>query len=158
MTQEHRFATTIVFCSQCGAKIPTGSTCQELFNQGQLLEINQPAYYFVHNLSVPCFMLQHNAYSRQGWLLAYDLLRRFLHENLTPKAARRQGSKQIDSSRRTFSFTKGEKLAGVEQIRWAFDVSQVRLDSAEHYCTDVRLWGESILKDAATLVQGAGSP
>ena len=46
-------------CEQCGANLAPAETCQDRFNQGQLLEVEQPARYAVHHLSVPSYMLQH---------------------------------------------------------------------------------------------------
>jgi hypothetical protein len=61
----------------------------------------------------------------------------------------------LDSGKRTFSITRGIKLAGVEQVKWSFTAADVRLDSAEHYCADVRRWAEAVLADSAELVRGA---
>jgi hypothetical protein len=61
--------------------------------------------------------------------------------------------KKFDSRHRTWSFTKGEKLAGVEGIRWSRTIADVRLDSAEHYCADVLIWGKSILSDNEGLIR-----
>jgi hypothetical protein len=58
----------------------------------------------------------------------------------------------MDSGQRTWSITRGPKLAGVESIAWTRTIADVRLDTAEHYCADVRAWAESILVDSAALV------
>jgi hypothetical protein len=142
-------------CDQCRTTLPEGLTCEDLFYQGQALEIEQPARYAVHQLSVPCYMLQHNRYSRAGWLGARELLGQFL-DGLAPADARQQNREKLDSAQRKFSITRGEKLAGVEAVKWTFNVGQVRLDTPEHYCADVRRWAACVLADSAALARTAG--
>ncbi len=139
-------------CTQCGARLPESESCADRFSASQLMEIEQPAYYAVHHLSVPCYYLQHNLYSRQGWLAARELLSRFVYQNLKPEEARRQGRREADSGKRNWSFTKGEKLAGVEKIRWRFSIADISLESADKYCADIRQWAVSILADSDALV------
>ena len=139
-------------CRQCGARLAPEQTCEDVFYLGQIKEVEDPAYYAVHHLSVPCYMLQHNFYSRQGWLEVYGLLAEFVN-GLTPGEARRRNRESMDSGKRTFSITRGAKLDGVEQMKWSFTVADVRLDSAEYYCADVRRWAECVLADSAELVR-----
>ncbi len=144
-------------CPRCGAVFPSDETCQDRFNASQLKEIEQPAYYAVHHLSVPCYMLQHNVYSREGWLEVRKLLSKFVNDGWTPAMARRQNRVIADSGHRTWSFTRGAKLPGVEQIVWNYTIADVRLDTAEAYCADVRHWAASILADSEQLVRGLDS-
>lgn len=139
-------------CPQCGAYFPSEETCEDRFNLSQVTELEQPAYYAVHHLSVPCYMLQHNAYSREGWIEVWKLLAKFVHEGWTPAMARRQSRVSADSGQRTWSFTKGAKLPGVEEIIWSMTIADVRLDTAEAYCEDVRQWARQILADSAALI------
>jgi hypothetical protein len=67
--------------------------------------------------------------------------------------ARRENRVKADSGKRNWSFTKGEKLPGVEKIRWTFSIMDVRTDSAEHYCADVVHWTETVLADSKMLVE-----
>jgi hypothetical protein len=139
-------------CPECGATYDSDETCEDRFNASQAQDLADPAYYAVHHFSVPCFMLQHNRYSRDGWIRVRQLLARFLH-GLTPQEARRQYRTAMDSSNRTYSFTRGPKLASVDAIAWTRTIADVRLDTAEHYCTDVRMWAESIVRDSEELMQ-----
>lgn len=141
-----------IICPLCGATLPDGTTCQEQFDLSQLKEIEQSENYAVHHLSVLCYMLQHNVYSRLGWLGARELLSQFVYGGLTPAAARRQNRKKLDSGNRTWSLTKGEKMPGVELVIWSHTIADVRLDTAEHYCADVHSWTESVLADTEHLV------
>ena len=85
-------------------------------------------------------MLQHNAYSWEGWLEVHKLLAKFIYEGWTPAMARRQNRVSADSGHRTWSFIKGAKLPGIEQIVWTYTLADVRLDTAEAYCADVHQW------------------
>jgi hypothetical protein len=143
-------------CPQCKATFPTSETCQERFSLCQLKEVEHPAYYVVHHLSVPCYMLQHNAYSRQGWLEVRKLLLKFVCEGWTPAMARRQIRVYADSGHRNWSFTRGDKLPGVGQIAWRNTIAEVRLATADDYCADVRHWAESVLSDSEQLAREMG--
>ncbi len=138
-------------CPQCGAVYAAPETCQDRFNLAQSLELEQPELYAVHHLSVPCYMLQHNRYSAKGWQYARGLLVEFIHNGKSPQEIRKGSRKQVDSGHRTWSLTHGPKLAGVEEIDWSFTIADVRLDTPEHYCADVRAWTESILRDSEAL-------
>jgi hypothetical protein len=141
-------------CPHCGATLTTDETCEDRFNAGQLLEVADPAYYAVHQFSVCCYMLQHNRYSQQGWLGARALLVEFV-QGVTPQTVRRRDRQKVDSGQRTWSITKGPKLPGVEHIHWTYTVADVRLDTAEHYCADVRQWAKYVLADSAALVEAS---
>jgi len=140
-------------CPKCGAAFATDQTCQDYFNISQLKELEQPAYYAVHHLSVPCYMLQHNVYSRQGWIEVRKLLAKFVSDGWTPAMARRQNRISADSGHRDWSYTKGAKLAGVENIVWRVTIADVQLATAERYCADVKLWAESVLTDSEALIR-----
>jgi hypothetical protein len=142
-------------CPQCGAVVAGHETCEDRFNTCQLTELEYQAYYAVHHMSVPCYLLQHNAYSRKGWLSVRDLLRRFVEEDLTPQDARLEARIPADSGHRTWSFTKGTKLSGVDTIMWSMTIADVHLVSPERYCADTRAWTISILADTANLVRSA---
>jgi hypothetical protein len=138
-------------CPQCGATFSADETCEDRFYAGQALEMTDASFGAVHHLSVPCFMLQHNRYSRVGWIGARQVLARFL-DGMTPGEARRQYQQSVASGNRTYSFTRGEKLAGVDAIPWTRTVADVCLDTAAHYCADVRAWAESIVRDSQALM------
>ena len=145
-------------CPQCGATFASDETCSDRFNTTQIKEVENPtSYYAVHHLSVPCYMLQHNAYSRDGWLAVHQLLHQFVYEGLTPAEARRQNRRTMDSGQRKWSLTKGAKLSQVDDIAWTWTIVDVRFDTAEHYCADVRDWAIAVLADTAVLVKAPGT-
>jgi hypothetical protein len=142
-------------CPECGATYRTDETCEDRFSAGQGQEMMNPAYLAVHHLSVPCFMLQHNRYSQDGWIRVRQVLARFV-SGLTPQEALRAYRNAVASGNRMYSFTKGPKLAGVESIAWTRTIADVRLDTAEHYCADVWAWAERIVHDSEDLMRTTG--
>jgi hypothetical protein len=140
-------------CPRCGIKLPEGETCTGRFDVLQLKEVEAPAFYAVHHLSVPSYMLQHNAYSRRGWIEVRKLLYRFVHEWWTPARALRRYHACGDCRQRGWSLTRGEKPAGVELVAWTFTVGDVRAEDAGTYCADVGRWAERVLADSEELVR-----
>ncbi|MGA9190946.1 MAG: DUF5946 family protein [Anaerolineales bacterium] len=144
-------------CPRCGAQLPDTESCQNRFDLTQTKELGAPEFYQVHHLSVPCYMLQHNTYSAEGWLAVRELLKQFVFQGLSAEEARRQNREMMDTGHRTWSLRKGPKLQDVDKIRWHLTVADVRQDSAEHYCADVRRWAISVLTDSAELVDSLHS-
>jgi uncharacterized protein YecE (DUF72 family) len=135
-------------CPQCGAQLPEGKQCRELFDQCLALEFEHPATFGkVHFLTVACYMLQHNAYSRVAWLEARRMLALYIQEGVSPTELRRRGRQSLDSGQRDWSVTKGVKLAEAEEIPWSRSIADVRLEEAEAYCADVEAWAKSVLED-----------
>ncbi len=144
-------------CPQCRATLPRGETCRERFDLCMAKELeNADSYGAVHHLSVPCYMLQHNAYSKAGWLYTREALRRFVRDGIPPSYVRQHDGWKLDSGNRTWRVTRGPKLRGVEDIAWESTIAGVRLDTAEHYCADVRWWAENVLVDSEWLVTTVG--
>lgn len=139
-------------CPQCGAPLPSDTTCSDLFYAAQLKEIDNPDYYSVHHLSVPCYMLQHDAYSKQGWVEVYRLLQQFI-DGLTPQEARRRINQALIGTRKTFSLTKGERMPGLADVSWSWTIARVRLETADQYVEDVRQWARHTLSDARKVVE-----
>lgn len=140
-------------CAQCGAAFESDETCAERFAATQSREFEDPGYGAVHHLSVPSYLLQHNRYARAGWLATRQQLAWFVANNLTPDQALRHASSLLAGGRRAWSFTKGAKLAEVDQIVWTRTVADLRRDTPEHYRADVRAWAAAVLADTAALVQ-----
>lgn len=139
-------------CPRCGAR-PAHTYYQNYFVTCQAQEFEQPAYFSVHHISVPCYLLQYNRYSREGWLVTRERLLQYVNSEASPSMIADSDCRKFDNGHRTWSFTKGEKLAGVEDIVWSRTIADVRLDTAEHYCADVLAWGKSILSDTEALIQ-----
>jgi hypothetical protein len=144
-------------CPLCGGAFSSVDECRERFDLCMALEYENPAgYEAVHHLSVPCYMLQHNAYSAEVWPEARNMLARFIREGLTPVQIRRQNRSRFDSRRRNWSVTRGAKLPEFDAILWSRTIADVRLEDPETYCKDVKLWAETVLADTEVLVQDPG--
>jgi hypothetical protein len=142
-------------CRQCGAELSPGETCRERFERCLAHDYERPGTYgLVHHLVVACYMLQHNGYSRPAWLAARQMVAQAVGQGLPPATLRAQNRRRLDSGRRSWRVTRGEKMAGVEAISWSRTIADVRLETAEAYQADVRAWAESVLADTEELVGG----
>ena len=141
-------------CPLCGAEYPAGESCQDRFSRCMALEYENPAAYgAVHHLTVTCYMLQHNAYSREVWLEARKMLSQFIQGGVTPADMRKRNRSRFDNAHRAWSVTKGARLSEFETIVWSCTIADLRLDDPETYCSDVRLWAIRILSDTKTIMQ-----
>lgn len=141
-------------CFQCGAEFPSDEQCRDRFNLCLAMEFEDPTTFgTVHHLTVACYMLQHNAYSRDVWLEARKMITQFIQEGITPAEMRKQNRSRFDSGHRTLSVTKDAKLSEFDTIIWTRTIADVRLDNSEAYCTDIKLWAASVLADTQILMQ-----
>ena len=116
------------------------------------MEFENPATFgAVHHLTVACYMLQHNGYSREGWLEVRKMVAQFVEEGVKPAEVRKRNQSRFDSRQREWSITKGPKLAEFDTITWSRTIADVRLDDPQSYCADVECWAESVLADTETL-------
>ena len=139
-------------CPECGAVIAPYEKCRDRFDLYLAKEFQDPtAFGAVHHLTVVCYMLQHNGYSREGWLDARKMLAQFVREGVTPSSMRKQNRAKLDSGKRDWSITKGTKLVRVQDIKWTRSIADVRQDDSEAYCADVKQWASSVLVDSETL-------
>jgi hypothetical protein len=112
---------------------------------------NPTTYGAVHHLTVACYMLQHNAYSRDGWLGTRHLLVQFIQEGKTPAEVRYENRHKLDSGPRKWRVTKGAKIS-TDGLVWTHTIADVRLDNPDAYCADIELWAKSVLADTEKLV------
>lgn len=139
-------------CPQCGAEYPPGEGCRDRFDKCMAREFEEPnTFGAVHHLTVTCYMLQHNTYARDAWLEARKMLAQFIQEDVTPAEMRQRKRSKFDSAQRTWSVTKGAKLLEFDTIAWSRTIASVRLEDAETYCSDVRLWAVSVLEGTERL-------
>ncbi len=135
-------------CPKCGAEYPPDDSCQNRFNQCLALEYENPsAYGAVHHLTVTCYMLQHNLYSHKAWLDAREMLRQFVEQGVSPADMRARNRSKVDSGKRKWSITQGDKFSRFAEINWTRTIADVRLDNADNYCTDVERWAAAVLQD-----------
>jgi hypothetical protein len=136
-------------CPLCGGEFPADEQCRDRFDLFLAVEFENPTTFgAVHHLTVPCYMLQHNGYSREGWLEARKMVTLFVEEAVTPAEMRKRNRARLNSRQRDWSITKGPKLAEFDMIAWSRTIADVRLDDPQTYCADVERWAESVLADA----------
>jgi hypothetical protein len=140
-------------CKQCGGIFALHETCEDRFNTTQTKEFENNDYFMVHHLSVLCYMLQHNKYSKKGWLFARELLFQFIYNNLTPDQARKQNHHKLDSKNRKWNLNDTKKLTDVEGEKWSFTLGNVRDNAVEDYCEDIKHWAKSILEDTKEIIE-----
>ena len=141
-------------CLACGAIWTADETCRGRFEACLALEYEHPrAFGAVHHLTVLCYMLQHNEYSRESWLEARQMLFDFIYNDVLPADMRQRLSGKVNSGRRTTSITRGPKLAEFSTIVWSHTIAQVRLDTPAIYCADVEQWAKAVLADTASSSQ-----
>jgi hypothetical protein len=141
-------------CPQCGADLPSEETCRHRFDRCMALEFENPTTYgAVHHLTVICYMLQHNGYSRDGWFEARHILARFVQDRVTPAEVRQENRSRSESGFRTWSINKGEKLSELDGPLWTRTIADIRFDNPKVYCADVILWARSVLTDTGPLLR-----
>jgi hypothetical protein len=141
-------------CPRCGAELLPGELCRDRFDLCLAKEFEHPGTYgAVHHLTVACYMLQHNEYAREAWLATRAGLAQVIEQEITPAELRRQNRPKMDNRSRPWKIARGEKISAVDSIIWTRTIADVRLDTPEEYCLDVKLWASSFLEDTEALVQ-----
>jgi hypothetical protein len=140
-------------CPECGARLSAGELCSDRFNLLLALEFENPdTFGSVHHLTVACYMLQHNLYSRRAWLLTREMLDQVINHDVAPEVIRKLNRRELDSNKRDWKITAGSNLQGVDAIQWSRNIADVGIESPESYCEDVKLWAKSLLADSESLV------
>jgi len=138
----------------CGAALAEGETCRQRFERCLTMDFEHPTTYgAVHMFIVACYMLQHNAYAREGWLATRAMLAEAIARGAAPAELRQRHRGELDSGRRAWRVTRGERHPGGAAIVWTRTITDVRLDAPEHYQEDARRWAESILADTEALAR-----
>lgn len=139
----------MINCPECGAP---DRLCQIRFDEFLALEFTDPGYGAVHNLTVATYMLQHSSkLTREGWLHERELLRAFVIENKSPAMIRKQIKDTVDSGRRTFTIKSKNGIPVIDRTTWTKTILDVRTETAEMYCEDVRAWARSVLEESGQI-------
>jgi len=134
-------------CPECGAAPVDGQCCLDIFHACLALEFSDPAYGAVHNLTVPAYYLQHpSLLSQKGWEQMRSTLAGFLVEGVSVGQMRQQAKVSLGSGQRDFSFRKGERME-LTGIVWSSTIANIRMDDAEIYRADIRIWAQAVLDD-----------
>lgn len=140
-------------CPECGAPLTANEGCTQRFHHFLALEMTDPEYGAVHHLTVAAYMLQHpSQLSVQGWQAMRHLLEQFLgDENFTPAQARARNRRAVDSKNRSWSFTKGERLALPAWFAWSRTIMSVDDSTPPRYRKDIEAWARSVLAEAGAI-------
>lgn len=134
-------------CPDCGAVLPSGTSCQELFDQMLFWEWEYPPLGEVHHLMVLCFHLQHpHLYSPEGLAHARQLLDQFVVQGVFPAEVRQQKRAQVNSANRTWKITGTPTSFGAYEfpVTWTITAVDIIIGGPENYCERVRGWARSI--------------
>ncbi|MBX3059717.1 MAG: hypothetical protein KF770_24975 [Anaerolineae bacterium] len=134
-------------CPECGAVLPTGQSCQDLFDQMLLWEWEHPPLGEVHHLMVLCYHLQHpHLYSPEGLAYARRLLAQFVAQGLSPTEARQQNRAQVSSANRNWKITGTAVAFGAydQPMNWTMTAVDIITGGPENYGERVRAWAQSI--------------
>ena len=89
-------------CPECGADLPAGTTCDEIFGSFLEKDYVDPGYGAVHFLTVGVFMIQHGRYSEEALAWIQPHIRDFLDGKATQEQIRRASRRQVDQSQRAW--------------------------------------------------------
>jgi hypothetical protein len=139
-------------CPLCRAKL-SQIQCRERFNYFLALEFEQPLTFGrLHFLTVACYMLQHNEYSRKAWLETQQMVVKYIEKGISPANLLKEYQKRLDNRKRDWSINKGSKLSEFEKISWSNTIADIRFDTPENYCLDITNWAKSVVKDTSLMV------
>lgn len=139
-------------CTKCGGNF-SSEECTSKFHEILGLEFSNPEYGKMHHFSVPSYNLQHNLYSKKGWIEVWKMLDKFVNEDKDPDVARKEINQFFNGNKKEFSMVKGDKFVEVENVNWSFTLNDVDVSSSKNYCIDVFTWARSVLEDSAYLLK-----
>lgn len=136
-------------CHECGATLPEGGTCRDLFHALLFLEsqIHGGPGETSHFLAVSCYVLQHP----EGMNYTAEALagsRRCVAERLagivTMEQIRNSVRRAVDGSKRV-TRRSGDPIIRWRVSAWPMNVAHVLAGGAEGYASRVEKWARSII-------------
>jgi hypothetical protein len=140
-------------CPACGAGLPSGTTCDELFGRFLEKDYVDPGYGAVHFLTVGVFMIQHGRYSDEALAWIQPLIRDFLDGKATQEQIRRASQRQVDQSRRAWKVTRRPGAPPAPRLAWTMTIADVARQArdAASYQTAIKAWARATLSQLETL-------
>ncbi len=119
---------------------------EEKFNAMLALEFSNRAYFSVHHISVPTFMLQTGRYAKPYREKARNMLEAFLAQpDELPRATTiKDINMEFSSAKRTDNIF--NKKTG-DILNSDFTIFDVRIDTPEHYRKDVVAWARAVVTE-----------
>jgi hypothetical protein len=105
------------------------------------LEFNNPKYFEVHHLLVLTYMLQTDSYSSEYLPVATDLLKKFLNELITPQ----DFLDNFEISKTNQNVENNSSNRNTDKFKWNINILDVKINEADVYFQDVRLWANDVL-------------
>ncbi len=135
-------------CPECGAVLPAGSTCQTIFDELQMLEFSDPAYFRVHFLSVACFMIQHGRYSDEALAWIQEKIHIYLDRQLTNQQLRQLIANETSNATHLWKVTRQPDAPPLPKVAWTMTIIDVaqNMRDAESYCEQVKQWAYTTLQ------------
>jgi hypothetical protein len=142
-------------CTECGAVLSEGSTCQTIFEECLDLEYTNPAYGQVHFFTVACFMIQHGRYSDEALTWIQSMLRAALDDQLTAQQLRQRAAQRMNDATRTWKVTRQADAPPLPKIAWSTTIADVTqsIGDPEQYCEHVKRWALATLQQMASLLR-----
>lgn len=141
-------------CPECGAFLPDGNSCQEIFDSFLVLEFTHPAYGEIHMLTVACFLIQHGRYSDEGLTWIAEKLRSNLEDGVSADQIRRQATKEMDQKKRTWKVNRSSEPPLLPKVAWSMTIADVaaKYKDAESYCKLITQWAKITLQEMKPLL------
>lgn len=136
-----------IVCTECGAVLAEGTTCETVFHQMLFWEAEFPELGVVHHLMVLCYHLQHpSLYSQDGLVAGIELLTTFVRDGRSPAEVRRASSDKVNSNTRQWKVTArpDSKGAYAYRVTWTMRAGDVVANGADHYIDSTREWAQSV--------------
>lgn len=145
-------------CAECGALLPEGRTCQEIFDLFTTLKYLNEDSLHVHFLLVSCFMIQHRHYSHEALVQVQSMLRASLERPMTVQQLRQLAAQKMNDHTRTWKMNRSEDDPPFPKIAWRITIIDVAQNSqegqdVEQYCAQVKQWARSTLEQMSSLHQ-----
>jgi hypothetical protein len=136
-------------CPECGAALPNGSTCQEIFDSFLALEFENPEYGAVHFFTVACFFIQHNRYSDEALQWMRGMLREALSAGWTGTQIERTAAASVQNTNRRWKILRNPASAPAPKIDWSITIADVarQAGDAAEYRKWVKQWAETVLQE-----------
>lgn len=140
-------------CTECGAVLSEGSTCQTIFEEFLSLEYTNPAYGQVHFLTVACFMIQHGRYSDEALTGMQSLLRAALDEQLPAQQLRERAAKGMSDAPRSWKVIRQPDAPPLPKVAWSVTIADVAqsVQNPQKYCEQVKQWARVTLQQMPAL-------
>jgi hypothetical protein len=137
-------------CPQCGAALPAGQSCEDVFYALQLLEVQDPAYYAVHLLSVATYFIQHDRYSDEALAWIQGTMREFL-AGKPAEQIRKAAWHDTQQANRTWKVLRPADAPPRPAMAWEMTIADVaRQHDAASYCVLVTEWARATLRQMGT--------